>query len=370
MSDFVSRRPDASLDQWLADQHRHTVTDLATTLNLEAGLREAMIPVRHANLVADLGGVLNVEAGLSAIVPTAPEPTPHEHDASGYATDAELPTTEGFETDPKQASPDPTSLTDLEGLVRAAASWSLSTRLAMRNYPTFTLAHALVGDLAHERDRALDLASALAHTCGSDRASALDRLRTSALDRVLDRLRDDRDSDSDLASALASARDNALDLGVALAHYLARDLDHYHASAHASAGDLASALVSDLASALARASTLTRALDLAHTIARVLADTSDSDSDLDRIRDLARALASDLNRTTRLVADFYRALNDFTGADLSNVDLAGITLDRLRWSTATKWPPQWDEQVRRNSVQIGNGIFEVRGGNRHAPTTV
>ncbi|MGH3754102.1 MAG: caspase, EACC1-associated type [Pseudonocardiaceae bacterium] len=71
MSDFTSR-PDDSLDQWLADQHRDMVTDLAATLDVDAGLREAMIPARHADLVADLGGVLNVEAGLSAIVPAPP----------------------------------------------------------------------------------------------------------------------------------------------------------------------------------------------------------------------------------------------------------------------------------------------------------
>ncbi len=75
MSDFASR-PDVSLDQWLAAQHRDMVTDLAATLDVEAGLREAMIPARHADIVADLGSVLDVEAGLSAIVadPTPPKP--------------------------------------------------------------------------------------------------------------------------------------------------------------------------------------------------------------------------------------------------------------------------------------------------------
>ncbi|MGH3866771.1 MAG: TIR domain-containing protein, partial [Pseudonocardiaceae bacterium] len=73
MSDFASL-PEEALDRWLADQYRALVTDLTTALDLEAGLREAMIPARHADLVADLRDVLDVEAGLSAIVPATPDP--------------------------------------------------------------------------------------------------------------------------------------------------------------------------------------------------------------------------------------------------------------------------------------------------------
>jgi branched-chain amino acid transport system substrate-binding protein len=77
MSDSGSH-PDVGLDEWLADQHRRMVTDLAAVLDVEAGLREAMIPARQADLVADLDDVLDVEAGLSAIVSTAPALTPPE----------------------------------------------------------------------------------------------------------------------------------------------------------------------------------------------------------------------------------------------------------------------------------------------------
>jgi hypothetical protein len=360
MSDFVSRRPDSSLDQWLADQHRHTVTDLAATLDLEAGLREAMIPVRHANLVADLGGILDVEAGLSAIVPTAPDLTPHEPEpnASRYATDAELPTTEGFETDPNQASPDPTSLTDLEGLVRVAASRSPSTRLVMRNCPTFNLARDIVGDI----DSTLDIDRDRA---GRDLAHAfnLARARAREIDRDIDRALDiDRDIDRarrDLAHAfnLARARANARDIDHALAS-ASRDIDHALASA---SRDIDHDFYRVLVGVLVRARA--RALDIDHALV-----SASCDLDLDLVRDLALDLARDLDRTTRLVADFYHALNDFTGADLRSVDLAGISLDGLRWSTATQWPSQWGEQVRRDSVQIGDELFEVRaGGNRYAP---
>jgi energy-coupling factor transporter ATP-binding protein EcfA2 len=72
MSDFASQ-PDDALDRWLADQYRVLVDDLIAALDLEAGLRDAMIPARHVDLVADLSDVLDVEAGLSAIVPAIPD---------------------------------------------------------------------------------------------------------------------------------------------------------------------------------------------------------------------------------------------------------------------------------------------------------
>jgi len=68
MSDFASQ-PDEAVDRWLADQRRAVVDDLAATLDIDAGLHEAMIPARHADLVTDLRAILDVEAGLSAIMP-------------------------------------------------------------------------------------------------------------------------------------------------------------------------------------------------------------------------------------------------------------------------------------------------------------
>ena len=67
MSDFAFM-PEEALDRWLADQYHALVNDLTAALDLEAGLREAMIPARHTSLVADLRDVLDVEAGLNAIV--------------------------------------------------------------------------------------------------------------------------------------------------------------------------------------------------------------------------------------------------------------------------------------------------------------
>jgi hypothetical protein len=59
---------DEELDRWLADHHRELAHDIAATLDVEAGLGEALISAHHADLVTDLGRTLDVEAGLNAIV--------------------------------------------------------------------------------------------------------------------------------------------------------------------------------------------------------------------------------------------------------------------------------------------------------------
>lgn len=311
MSDFAAK-PDDAVDQWLADQRCAMVNDLATTLDLEAGLREVMIPARYADLIADLHGVLDVEAGLSAIVSATPD--------------------DSSDADPGESPPDPHLATGLHGLVRAIASASPTSRLAMRTQP----APILIDALARAHDHADKLALILARARDRDLA----RARALARDRALARaLAHARDRAHDLARDLDHDRDrdrpHAHDIARALAHAL--DLDLAHDRAHARA----LALVDDLVHARARARALARAHDRAH----------------------ARALASALD-------ELHRALNNFTGADLREADLAGVSLDGLRWSVTTQWPPGWAEQIKRDSVKVKPGIFEVRGSTTHAPTPV
>jgi hypothetical protein len=64
-----------ALNQWLIERHNKLIRDLAETLDLEAGLRDAMIPARHTRLVAELRDALDVESGLGAIVHDTGEET-------------------------------------------------------------------------------------------------------------------------------------------------------------------------------------------------------------------------------------------------------------------------------------------------------
>jgi hypothetical protein len=47
---------------------------------------------------------------------------------------------------------------------------------------------------------------------------------------------------------------------------------------------------------------------------------------------------------------------------LREVDLTGILLDGIRWSETTQWPDQWVDQIRRDSVLLGGGVYEIRPG--------
>jgi hypothetical protein len=333
MNDSVSD-PKDGLDQWLADQYHKLITDLAANVDIDAGLREALIRTHHTDLVADLDRSLDVDAGLAAIVPVTPTvappnepPTPHPNPA-----DAALVTA----TSSAQGHAEPADLDALlQELIRAATSWDPRTRLTLRAHPLFILTDLRNSErildhlgrisrdavhLVRVPDRTLrhlglalgltlDLALAFDRASARDRASGLTR----DLDRVLDLA---SDLARDLALALDLARDLASDFALALNHDL----------------DLASALAS--------------ALDF----------------------DLARNLARNLARTSQTIVHLHNVLSDMTGVDLQRIDLTGIPLEGLRWSDGTQWPPEWDEQIRRDSVQITDGVFEVgRGGHTYAP---
>jgi hypothetical protein len=56
------------------------------------------------------------------------------------------------------------------------------------------------------------------------------------------------------------------------------------------------------------------------------------------------------------------ALTDMAGADLTSADLNGLPLNGVRWSPDTRWPENWREWVRDNSVAVSADVFEIRSG--------
>jgi hypothetical protein len=300
---------DEAVSQWLAERHRDLVSDLRGTLDLNAGLREIAIAADHHALVSDLSDLLDLDAGLAAILPApedlaypaAPE-SPSGHSSLGASS------------------------TDL---VNAIAASPAAVRLALRA-SALNLAQAvdIVGTLDRVKEWVgilmTDLASASAQAIV--RARALDLAHARALAHALD-LAHARDLDLALVLALARALD------------LAHALDRAHDLAHARDLDLA------LARALARAHRLTRAHahDLAHTLGI-------AEMEMDQVENL------DTQQLRNVV-------NDLTGADLHDVDLETAQLDGVRWSNATRWPTQWIDRIRRDSVDLGDGIYEYRPGN-------
>jgi hypothetical protein len=52
-------------------------------------------------------------------------------------------------------------------------------------------------------------------------------------------------------------------------------------------------------------------------------------------------------------------MTDFTATDLRDADLSNVPLGGLRWSTATRWPPEWVAEIRARSTEIEPGLFEI-----------
>lgn len=341
MSDIGSQQ-EQGLDLWVTYQHHKLVVDVVGILEVEAGLREMLIPLtHHANLVTDLARCLDVEAGLASIVPVAGATSPDHVNVA-------------------RAEPDSCLLKFLH----AAASWCPSTRLAMRNHPIFTIA------AFHDRAQTLVLSLGTAR----DLASGLDHKLECILHRVRDRV---PDLPPDLVRALDRGLDHALSPARDLGSYLDRTLDRTR--------DLARDLARDLGSELTRTRDLDRlpTLDLNYTLDRVL----NLDYALDRhlaetsnyallrthnlahhhvrvralIRDLDRvhSFASELTQTIQAIAHFHQVLSDVCGVDLQSIDLTAIALQGLRWSARTQWPPEMENQIWRDSVRIADGIFEV-----------
>ncbi|UQU64693.1 hypothetical protein COUCH_38160 [Couchioplanes caeruleus] len=184
------------------------------------------------------------------------------------------------------------------------------------------------------------------------------------------------DSAVDLASAL---RDRDLARGLADARASARHLDQSLGLDHVLTGDLRRDLergrpVRPDRPAYAE---VDRAGDRAHL--RRLADSvAFARAAAQQVRDaLARDVARMFLRIGRLDLDrlddesaeaLREAVNDLRGADLRSVNLVGVDLEGIRWSPATRWPEDWRAQVDRDSVLIGDGVFEVRPGAKTAGT--
>ncbi|MGV9277693.1 hypothetical protein [Streptomyces griseosporeus] len=70
-----------------------------------------------------------------------------------------------------------------------------------------------------------------------------------------------------------------------------------------------------------------------------------------------RDLAESLQQGRRVLHEMSR---DFRGADLSELDLAGLHLEGVRWDSQTRWPVNWEESVRAASVRLGPDLYEIR----------
>lgn len=308
----------------------------AACLDVEAGLKEILLASKYTSLGRDVGAVLDVAAGLEGIMSSI----------NGQTSDyIRRPI-------PERSEPNAEATMGLTGSAVGDLLWSLDvrTRLAVRALPAFdafaAAVHCARADLhAHilaartgdpERERADARALVRALVCAVDCARAVDRDLARDMGEALDCA---REVDRSFAHTVAWATALVLGRGRALVKSLANLLDCLLDYAR----ELACELVHDCPVSI----------DLANAL----------DRDIDRALDVAQALDP---------ADaLSRARHDFTGADLRDVDLHGVSLVGLRWSMATQWPSsEWKTQAMLDSVEVEPGTFVIRGGTTTASTVV
>jgi DNA-binding transcriptional MerR regulator len=69
------------------------------------------------------------------------------------------------------------------------------------------------------------------------------------------------------------------------------------------------------------------------------------------------------HRASEALHGISTVLNDHHGADLRDADLSQVvSLDGVRWTDATVWPDGARADIERRSVDLGEGVWEIREG--------
>lgn len=350
-----------SRDRWMAEQHQNFVAGLAERLDIEAGLREVLLDEQHTDFVEKVRGEIDIEAGLTAILP------------------AELPTDLMY-PDPEDEDEDAGSL---QWASDALALMPLSTRLVLRA----------------QYAAKLGAAARFALTVGQN--DLLDEGHLREVREYLEPIFNRQNVDFDWISSrrfaqmyvqalLAPIQEQIHKHGKAPGGREAQDeaVDSYLAEVkrifqQAEESDR-SALFDGLVEVVEKSWPIEPSCTVETTgpnqwasvawkfLLRIL-DHADEAVTMARYagRDfetLSRSMVH--GKVSIALAELMshlgyleQMLNDFTRADLRDVDLAGVPLDGVRWSeVTTRWPDRWIEQIERDSVPIGDGVFEIHYG--------
>ncbi|MBF6320367.1 hypothetical protein IU453_26805 [Nocardia cyriacigeorgica] len=312
-------------DRWLRDQQAALEAELAETLDLEAGLQEILALTRHDEFVDDIGHKLDLDAGLFEIVPEA-KPDPPEAVANvlvpGVSTaDPTASVALNASCDPEKAA-----LTQLPLRYR----WELRNRV-----------------LQHGLERACALAG---HIIQAQPADRLPHHHEAWLESLVLR------NDAFMGVRVGATRGFQEGLG-----YLSRLTGPDDQLRRDVLVGVLEVLERCWESQLERARVLS-----AHS-----AELSDVLVYMGVQSDFAAAadaLVEDFGDVTAELFGTLHALNDFVDADFRQPGLEKEHLEGLRWSARTVFPESWKDEIDRDSIPIGDGIFEVRVGNTRNTT--
>lgn len=315
MTDFLDT---AAVDLWLSKQRQTVLADLTTHLDLEAGLQETLIPVRHAELVRSLRGVLDLEAGLAAIVPAARLEPPPSLSKSLFDNETALNLGLSF-----QAMP-------------------LMVRLELRHVCAAGMEAAVI----QARWLADAFASTSTHPLFQEAGVENHRWRLAGFE-------------SDMHMAIRRVDEGIAEIVEVLSNILREEasyqiLDGIDFTAVEWLRRVRLALYASV-----------RRITNAGLVFRDAAEHRDwkrAATWLNDTRGAARTVHKIIDHFAHELRNIEQVLNNFTGEDFRGIDLDGVRLAGLCWSTETRWPEIWREQIERDSFPIGDGIFEIRGG--------
>ncbi|WP_040713259.1 hypothetical protein [Nocardia takedensis] len=287
-----------ALDALLAEHSKNLLKVVARELDIDAGLREALIETRHIEFARGLRDVLDVESGLAAIIPAVQlKPIPSPQAEEWDIVDAVL-----------------------------ALEPPLAARLELRH-----MAAAAMTDAMAVARRIADVFASIAKRTGGvgDAAGAVKQV-DAGLRKISDQLG---------YVLIEDAAAHVLDGGDGAA---AEWLEHVRRFLRVSMRRIEIAVHEVFCAALQGTESQTPATQLTDSLAA------------------ARAVHRLLERFAHGLFRFEKVLNNFIGEDLSAVDLVGVHLSGVRWSDDTRWPEDWRDEIEHNSDQISEGIYEIR----------
>ncbi|WP_141808369.1 hypothetical protein [Nocardia bhagyanarayanae] len=349
-----------ALDRWLAEQHKALIEDVTASLDIEAGLREILIPVRHDAYVAKVRAELNIEAGLAAILsPSSTEPR-HQTGTASTAQSASGKRALGESKTPAEAT--------APGEVTTPAK-----RLDRDEEPDFSEVVDLSAVEVREPGRFQSWQSVspdirwvtrtLVYRGLNDACEAACYLKEKVLDEPVS-----------LRPAIVLEFDKWLVIPEALKrasksqNTIATTIPPWHSDEISSIEKMLTYL-EDLADFAEHVSKLAKRLrDMVGISTNAMGPVASPS-----VAARTTALMSHVSLATRELANqvirVSRVFNDFMGANLVDLEIGTEELDGIRWSLETRWPPHRQAEIELDSVPVGPGIYEVKKGLRH-PTSV
>ncbi|MFC9895106.1 hypothetical protein ACFVMC_15585 [Nocardia sp. NPDC127579] len=354
----------SSIVRRVTSGHESLVADLSKILDVEAGLREILLPVRHDSYVTDLRSSLDIEAGLAEVLSARPLPARSDRSAAtgsprGPGTSQHV--TEGSTPGRRVSPPKPGAVPVRRADEDDDPDLSRGIDPADPHRPglqRFHSWHSVDSDLRWWTRKLIyrelqDAREAATYLC----------------DKIIIEI-----SDPEFGSPPALHRESAL-FEFDRLHRIPKALRRASGIQHriveeipADHADNMSPITNMLTYLDDLASYADHVARLAGQLRKMMESACDDHDSIacsfstPRIIALRSHVSFSVKEMTNQTIRVCRVFNDFTEANLADLEIGTEELDGVRWSLHTRWPPHRRMEIERDSVLVDHGIYEVRKG--------